>query len=205
MKIIDKNQDCYDYLSNIYGIDNKIVYDRRGSFIVDQKFLIGWINDHRSYKHDYYFILEVGFYQYLFVFKNLIEKATYGINYHTDVTYDNFELVHIFSDNKHYFVKPLTIQSVYVNTNYSWKKREHKITITSFKESINIQKNSIENPIIKDTEITRFISVDTIWKNLYNYISSLDNDKDVDIINSDVDKAVNHGFDARWSFRHPIK
>jgi len=31
MKIIDNKKDYYDYLSGIYGIDNLIVYDRRGS------------------------------------------------------------------------------------------------------------------------------------------------------------------------------
>ena len=31
MKIIDNKKDYYDYLSGVYGIDNLIVYDRRGS------------------------------------------------------------------------------------------------------------------------------------------------------------------------------
>lgn len=31
MKIIDNKKDYYDYLAGIYGIDDLIVYDRRGS------------------------------------------------------------------------------------------------------------------------------------------------------------------------------
>lgn len=31
MKIIDNKKDYYDYLASIYGIDELIVYDRRGS------------------------------------------------------------------------------------------------------------------------------------------------------------------------------
>ena len=31
MKNIDNKKDYYDYLASIYGIDNLVVYDRRGS------------------------------------------------------------------------------------------------------------------------------------------------------------------------------
>ena len=31
MKIIDNKKDYYDYLASIYGIDELVVYDRRGS------------------------------------------------------------------------------------------------------------------------------------------------------------------------------
>ena len=31
MKIIDNKKDYYDYLASIYGIDDLVVYDRRGS------------------------------------------------------------------------------------------------------------------------------------------------------------------------------
>lgn len=208
MKIIDKNQDCYDYLSNIYGIDNKVIYDRRGSLIIkNQQNLFESIYPKREYSYLYsysfntYFILEVGFYQYLFAFKNP------EIHDYTIYTYDSFTIIHIFNDNKHYFEKPMTICKIKLtNQPYFWKTRkEERIVINSFTENIDILDFKIENPIIKNTEITKFISIEDIWKNLCNYISSLDNDKNIDIINSDVDKAINHGFDKRWSFRHPIK
>jgi hypothetical protein len=35
MRIIDKNKDYYDYLQGIYGIDELVVYDRRGSFPIE--------------------------------------------------------------------------------------------------------------------------------------------------------------------------
>ena len=35
MIIIDNKKDYYDYLSGVYGIDNLIVYDRRGSVSIN--------------------------------------------------------------------------------------------------------------------------------------------------------------------------
>ena len=37
MRIIDNKKDYYDYLSGVYGIDNLIVYDRRGIMKYDGK------------------------------------------------------------------------------------------------------------------------------------------------------------------------
>ena len=35
MKIIDNKKDYYDYLSGVYGIDELIVFDRRGSKLLN--------------------------------------------------------------------------------------------------------------------------------------------------------------------------
>ena len=43
------------------------------------------------------------------------------------------------------------------------------------------------------------------WIELQTYFSSLGNDKDIDLHLTDVEKAVNHGFDKKTSFRNPIK
>ena len=40
MKIIDNKKDYYDYLSGIYGIDELIVFDRRGSVPLKEDMLI---------------------------------------------------------------------------------------------------------------------------------------------------------------------
>jgi hypothetical protein len=58
---------------------------------------------------------------------------------------------------------------------------------------------------LKNTIITRIIDPFVIWKELSNYISSKNNDKDIDIKMTDEERAINHGFDKKYSFRHPIK
>ena len=51
MKIIDKKKDYYDYLSGIYGIDDKVVYDRRGAVVLNsEKSLLNGMDDYFSQK-----------------------------------------------------------------------------------------------------------------------------------------------------------
>jgi hypothetical protein len=63
----------------------------------------------------------------------------------------------------------------------------------------------LENPILKNTPIPSLIPAREIYNNLDNYFRSMRNDKTVELVNSDIDKAINHGFDKKTSFRHPIK
>ena len=37
MKIIDNKKDYYDYLAGIYGVDDLVVYDRRGSVVLESE------------------------------------------------------------------------------------------------------------------------------------------------------------------------
>jgi len=219
MLIIDKNDDYYDYLSNIYGRDPKVVYDRRKSIIIpSQQDLFNLTSpEKRSFKNNNncHILLEAGFFQYVFIFKNIKlvkEAGQYSPDYSWQdamYTYD-FELAHVYNDNKHYFPGIMTLAKTDIYLPYMWRIRREKEKGIDFKSLSFIdmrtdKDKTINNPILKNTLITKFIEPQDIWMQLNNYISSLGNDKDVDIKNSDVDKAINHGFDKRWSFRHPIK
>ncbi|MBP5423995.1 MAG: hypothetical protein J6Y78_16300 [Paludibacteraceae bacterium] len=48
MKIIDNKKDYYDYISGIYGIDDLVVYDRRGSIALNSESVL-------LHGMDYYF------------------------------------------------------------------------------------------------------------------------------------------------------
>ena len=61
-----------------------------------------------------------------------------------------------------------------------------------------------EKPLLCDTAIPALIPPFEIYKNLEMYISSLKTEKTVDIATND-EKIINHGFDMKSSFRHPIK
>jgi len=214
MLIIDKNDDYYDYLSNIYGRDPKVVYDRRKSTIIlsqEDLFDFAYKNERYSKHNDTcYVLLEVGFFQYLFRFKNIkcIKKEGLSLNYfwHSAMYSSDFELICVYDNNKHYFPGIMTLvkSNIYIPYNWRGKEKEYDFKSLSFKD-MRVQENEIVNPILKNTLITKFIEPQNIWMQLNNYISSLGNDKNVDIKNSDVDKALNHGFDKRWSFKHPIK
>lgn len=67
MKIIDKKKDYYDFLAGVYGMDEMVVYDRRGSVVVNsEKVLLDGM--------DYYFSPKI-----LFFDKPLVEKKYWDL------------------------------------------------------------------------------------------------------------------------------
>lgn len=210
MYIIDKNKDYYDYYKGIYGIDKTIIYDRRNSRILNNNLLIKLIQNiynqikEKSFEH---FILEVGYTQYFF----RVEVFRKDTNWYPDIYQSNFELVKIFKDNKHYFDKEISIVSVDFQSNWKWKwdKKKYKqfdeVNKFSDLKIHSTQGVKEENPIIGGTSISSFIDPKDIWIELSNFISSKYNDKTILIKNSDTDILINHGFDKKSSFRHPVK
>jgi len=75
----------------------------------------------------------------------------------------------------------------------------------SFEEAVVIKDNEVKNPILRETKLTSLLDPQEIWVNLDNYLSSLNNDKDVSIPMTEEEKAEVHGFDRKTSFRNPIK
>jgi hypothetical protein len=95
---------------------------------------------------------------------------------------------------------------VRLNYHWSFNKGTRYVTEGPYHEVIReVLDKSIEDPILADTSLTSILDGEAIWKEIQNYISSLNNEVDVETDISDVDKAVNHGFDKKTSFRHPIK
>jgi len=204
MFIIDKNTDYYDHLGKIYGVDKNIVYDRRGSIILPEADLLLAVNDGRySYKPvSSYVIVEVGYTQYLFsVFDFKYRKIYSAFNDIEEPYAATFKLIKTFKDQKHYEKTPLSLTPV--GKDYrGWRTFDRAPTTYS---ELKKRGESILNPILKDTSFTGLLNQQDIWIDLSNYISSKYNDKTVTIVNTDVDKLVNHGFDKKTSFRHPVK
>jgi len=209
MYIIDKNKDFYDYFSHIYGEDKRITFDRRGSIVITDEMIATASNEYSNvfYPKDKNFVLlEVGNVQYLIKCFNLIFK-----DYPKSLIYNKYisssmEIVRIFKDNKHYYNSPISIRGVNIHKIWSWKKGYTPNFEGSYKEVVEkTYKKSIDLPILSKTQLTSILDGKEIWIELQTYFSSLGNDKDVDIKMTDVDKAVNHGFDKKTSFRHPIK
>ena len=220
MYIIDKNTDFYDYYSNIYGVDKKIIYDRRDSTILTNNFIFdSIIFDSHHYRwgkpFNFLILFEIGFKQYLFLYENIkiiTVKDFCSMNNIEKVNKYDLRLVRIFSDNKHYFDKEISfLYNIYIKEEYKYskqcKKDRYKIyDLISFNEiGYDNDYRLIENPIIKDSMFTAFFDPSTIWKELSMYCSSRYNDKTINIKNSNKEEIINHGFDVKTSFRHPIK
>lgn len=204
MYIIDKNKDYYDYYSRIYGIDKAITFDRRGSMVIDDLKLANL-----SWKYPLmisHILLEAGNSQYLIKLNNAIIKNRWG----NDVIIAcKMELVRTFADNKHYYTTPLSVRGVDVGYKWAWKYDSHRKYLYDrpFGEIITESyiDAAIDLPILDNTQITHLIDGKEIWIALNTYLSSLKNDRAIDIKMTDVEKAEIHGFDKKTSFRHPVK
>lgn len=209
MYIVDKNKDYYDHYSHIYGIDKHVVFDRRGSQIITDENIVNLLT-YPVYNDENFVILEVGTVQYLIkVFKTKWKNSPAGLIYEHFVSCCMSHLW-TFRNHKHYYEKPMSIREVSINYQggYYWGrgcKREY-ILNDNYNDVIkNVKDEGIELPIIAKTQLTSMIDGEVIWWELQNYISSLNNDKDISIPMTDVEKAVTHGFDKKTSFRHPVK
>jgi len=185
--IIDKHTDFYDYYSNIYGVDKSVVYDRRGSTPID----LNRYTDIQKY-HPIHILLEVGDIQYIFLINRTIIK---------DVAIDDtLKLVQTFQEHKHYFDSPVSLHQV--EFSYWWALFSQLSFRYDYSRYSNIKKvfNSVSNPILANTRLTKCLNAEKVWIDIQNYLTGLKNDKTVDNLN-DVEKAEVHGFDKK-SFRN---
>jgi len=208
MYIIDNNKDFYDYVSHIYGTDKQIILDRRESArVTDESLLYVSTENYPKYERETFLLLEYGFVQKIFRLFNL-DYIPKNLSY----TYD-IEHFHTYSEHVNLFGCPISISRCLIRVPwvYRWEKKKNKrIPIPSIDDlrrntkNDGVQKTLIKYPILKDTQLTKFLDPIEVWSEIQNYISSLNNDPNVDIPMSNKERAALHGFD-KYSFRHPIK
>lgn len=212
MKIISPrgHKDYYDYLSGIYGEDEKAVFDRRQFTILassdlpyftkqrlekdvplhEEKFYT-WRRLHQPMERhligtEFYCVLEIGLKWYLFYINRYLDKEG---EVNLDWTIEAQQNV-----KKHIGPTPLTFYK-YGGYHYRHWRRE-------WTEEIKVEeKDAIPNPILDGTPIASLIPAQEIYDALYSYISSL-NDVEIADNRNDVQKAESHGFDKKTSFRN---
>lgn len=210
MQIIDKNKDYYDYYSYIYGIDKAITFDRRGSVIISNETIYQMIDRHffEDSKESHFILLEIGDVQYLIKVSNIKTKKNRFTGFDEFKDFD-LSIAHIYNQNKKYYNSVISIVPVRVKSTFSFGRGfEHKYIISdNFNDTVIkvLKERLIKLPILKDTKITSIIEGEKIWQIIDNYISSCNSEKDVDIEMTDEERAETHGFDRKYSFRHPIK
>lgn len=234
MKIIDNKKDYYDYLAGIYGIDEKVVFDRRGSMASnDYHYWAGILPTYdesgvrnfgtdeewmKSPTESHMYLLEVGFTHYLFrttESPDLIPQK--GSDHFRRIYKVSLEMIDKKTSSTHYDNESV-ISIVEYDDSY-WQRRLSRgyITIKEYMTrtlSIEINHDLLEksfrthvimrNPILKDSLIPSVIPAEEIWQNLYDYLSAK-NEPEVKDNRSDIQKLEGHGMDKKTSFRHPIK
>ena len=235
MQIIDKNKDYYDHCQFEFGpVDKTTTFDRRGSKAITKKEFFRYCyknelsfraSDGKLIRYAYYgfrgekegqwfywrpdhatlVLLEVGNIQYVLELKNTrdmwINKTAGEFTIMGDVS-----ILHRFDEGVHLCQKPVTLTHFGNKNIYNWRSGN-----TSLRSALDIDvgkdtiKGVLENPILKNTPIPSVIPARDFYNAIDNYLRSMFNDKTIEIKNSDIDKAINHGFDKRTSFRHPVK
>ena len=190
MKIIDNKKDYYDYVSGIWGIDEDIVYDRRGS--VPQK---DW-SDKVFSKPPY---STVNYRKFAVLAGEKIWK---------------FCIEGLGTDNMKIYPAPETSREKYRSRPWGrdrWKWYDDFADAEVSKESplriyindyglVEPVRKIIKNPILSESPITKLIPAEEVWQGIYDYLIK-EREPAIEDTRSDVEKLESHGFDKKTSFR----
>jgi hypothetical protein len=212
LQIIDrKNKDYYDHFSKIYGEVKSVTFDRSCSFKFSNKtdylIFVTEAKSNRCSSRNNILLLETGYFQYLLFYSPIQwEQRLEGpVNFS-----GGLQRVVKYDEHQNYFHHPITLSHDF-KFNYHnqglWQKfNPEKIKNLQQNLTVKAGKRTIFNPILSGTDIPSFIDPFEIWNNISNYISSLNNDKKVDINLTDAQKAINHGWEpVKNAFRPNIK
>jgi len=221
LQIIDKNKDYYDYCQFEYGpVDKTATYDRRGSKVITEEDFFRYCykdrlyydkNDNLRYSNYSYscseplVLLEVGNIQNILKLSNCDFKWINQENNEFTIRGD-ISILYKFDNGVHICREAVTLTHFKNKREFRWPYRVCELkSAQDIEVNENHYEHAIENPVLRDTPIPAIIPARDFYIALDNYFRSAYNDKTIDINNSDIDKAINHGFDKKTSFRHPIK
>lgn len=200
MRIIDKNKDFYDYFQD-YGSD--IVFDRRGSYILTNGELNRWVLWTRHEADDKYFLLQIGYTNWLILAKpTKINRDGWG-----GYTVEDFslELIEMWKDyNKSVDFKFGEIKTHYTMEYITSKKFNHKTALIDDIKLGNFEyKNNFteKSPIVlSKTKLPSILNAQEVYIAIEEWLSHKKDDIVHDSM-TDKEKIVSHGFDTKSSFR----
>jgi len=200
MRIIDKNKDFYDYFQDY---DSDIVFDRRGSRILTNEELNRWILWSRNKAENKYFLLQIGYTNWLILAKPIkINRDGYG-----GYTIEDFslELIEMWKDyNKSVDFKFGEIKTYYTMEYVTSKKFNHKTALIDDIKLGNFEyKNNFteKSPIVLNkTKLPSILNAQEVYLAIEEWLSHKKDDIVHDSM-TDKEKIVSHGFDTKISFR----
>ena len=204
MKIIDNKKDFYDYLAGINGIDEYVVYDRRGS-VSAKKELDGYLKPFNSQMNDganeWFLRVIAGDKAWPFLIsresKGVFEAELWNQDeqakgrrgggwifnpWDGDTSYHDYYNI---KTEKYEPIEPTPEAPVLI---------EYRATSSGFGWQY------IKNPILIGLPIVSKIPAQDIWQAIYDYLLRMKEPEIVDT-RSDEEKAESHGFDKKTSFR----
>lgn len=231
MKIIDKNQDYYDYLSHSPDADDLITFDRRGSKNFTKEDFCKVLHDikYESYKTELsrykfkykkgqnpYFEIALAAGTNLFIIhlKNLIYKEMLNEENKKVNVLVNFTPVLVCTRKYYeYKGKPLcfyNLDTVWRTGRFTYEyKRAWDINSEQSWEMANLNNVRFKPlfdfngyPLLYGSGISGIIDPSLIYNGIEEYLFGLKNDTDCESKGlTDKERIINHGFDLKDSFR----
>ncbi len=199
MKIIDNKKDYYDYISGINGIDEYVVYDRRGSISLVNLFKVhsGPFNSSTTFYKDerFYVVVVAGEKKFVYVVDRKISdrKVHFVIS-----TWDEL-MVTIKSEPGFHWVSfgrdDIVHKDVIARDLSSKTPLLFYYTTRPGFESFT---ECIKNPILSGIPI--YIPAEEIWSGIYNYLLK-EKEPKMEDNRTDIEHLESHGFDKKTSFR----
>lgn len=223
MRIIDKQHDFYDYLQDP---TDRIVFDRRGSFLLTKEIFCDGIKNQRYYNDSRYrfVLLQCGVTYWLFLVTiTTMDCKTGLVDYEMDLlkNWKNY-------NGSNELIK-LSVVSFYI---YMWDYRIHDIDLEKIKACANDLKDAINQknyrlerdlgsytkitshkgfsekeiqklPILKACGIAKLVDPVSVFCALEEHFSMKKTASETTEARgtTDEDKVIMHGFDAKTSFR----
>lgn len=193
MKIIDKRKDYYDYLTGVYGVDEKLILDRRSMdaplcFSVFKLYIAGYIIEGLDLKGKFYYGEDLRQFQINKKVNRLWLSTHWKRDYESSIEIE-------YGQNKLHswiYIKPI-VDKDEINNRFGCP-----ILIEGFETVYKF-------PLLKNFNLASFIPPETIYKWLEkwlsNRISKLEYSKELP---NDL-KIESKGFDKITSFRPNIK
>lgn len=195
MKIISKIKDYYDYLQGIYGIDEKLILDR-SDFIYETR--IPKENDLiRFYICGYIVegVFKDGYWRYGDELKKYHKKNVFNQN-----KYENYYFIECDKNRTLRFLKePFKIVDDNKNPNILLDSPIlQQLHASNYNWHSEIELHNNYKPILREYNLSKVFSAETIWLMLYDFLSR---DKNIKNLQTDKEKIISFGFDIKTSFR----
>lgn len=206
MKIISQFQDYYDFYSNVYGVDHKIVFNRR------KKLKSCFFSKKRLF---FPFVYRFICFHYL-----IVCGKCYFIKRGTNFPFSK-DTVISFEESKPFFFS--FINSIYPDAIFEKESQElieiskeiksplFKVTDMSWDKSKHLYCYHVDSqiPSLQELGFSKFQSPEEVYQNVSYFLANILNpspDLSPPVsISDDRVKIIEHGFDLKTSFRHVKK
>lgn len=207
MKIIAKEKDYYDYLQGVYGVDEKLVYDRRNGHALqffekkNGKVFYVFVNG-KSYCAVYYngkfrydFESIVKTYEEYLVIRNLNSNcwsSSWSIDLWSQLNSFDWKLGNQISKRVEDLIKP-------INSDINKKLRQPVLV----SEKKYPKENQAHIPLtLKQFDFGGKLNAQDVYIEISNFLGWCADNPPIPDKQTDKEKVLSHGFDLKTSFRH---